>query len=577
MKRNRIALPLALLSLVMFLSCEREEYPTSANDSGMRAKPATSLHKAPPDILVTTTSDVADFGGAQQIGDLPGPDRLVSLREAIVAANNTSGPQVIGFNIPTSDPGFDGSVFTIRPQPEQLPILVNDGTTIDGSSQAAFTRNTNVAGPEIALDGSLINPSNQSHGLLVASANNHIHCLAVANFLIGIGIGSADNNLITGCFVGVDPTGTEARPNRGNGIASGNFQSGTRIGGPTPDERNVISGNAGWGIMIANFASDCAIENNFIGTDVTGQNAIPNGFGIAIIDYSSQVMVKRNLISGNLYAGISLNVSANKVSIQGNIIGPDINGNILSGNLQQGIGIVGPTGHEPITNLRIGGPSPGQSNLISGNAQGGIVISTKLTDCLITRNIFTHNGPAILVYCNGDANTVRISENMISQNEGVGISLLGNGTGYTISRNKIELNGQLGIDLAPEHCCTDGVTPNDPGDVDIGPNNFMNFPVLISAHAAPGQLVVKGTIDTPNPETVTLEFFANPVPTPGGDRSGYGEGAVFLGTGKANRQGMFTATLPQVAPGTLISATATDAAGNTSEFAGNIEAKKPGK
>ena len=43
----------------------------------------------PPDIIVTTTSDVADFGGGQQVGDLPGLDGLVSLREAILAARNT--------------------------------------------------------------------------------------------------------------------------------------------------------------------------------------------------------------------------------------------------------------------------------------------------------------------------------------------------------------------------------------------------------------------------------------------------------------------------------------------------------
>src|SRR5919109_1710990 len=57
-------------------------------------------------IIVNATSDREDFGGAQQIGDLPGPDGRVTLREAITAANNTPGPQTIAFNIPTSDPGF---------------------------------------------------------------------------------------------------------------------------------------------------------------------------------------------------------------------------------------------------------------------------------------------------------------------------------------------------------------------------------------------------------------------------------------------------------------------------------------
>jgi hypothetical protein len=72
-----------------------------------------------------------------------------------------------------------------------------------------------------------------------------------------------------------------------------------------------------------------------------------------------------------------------------------------------------------------------------------------------------------------------------------------------------------------------------------------------------------------------IEFFANPVPTPGGDPSGHGEGAIFLGTVRPNPLGKFTATLPPVTVGTLITATATDAVGNTSEFTANIAATFP--
>ena len=69
-----------------------------------------------------------------------------------------------------------------------------------------------------------------------------------------------------------------------------------------------------------------------------------------------------------------------------------------------------------------------------------------------------------------------------------------------------------------------------------------------------------------------IEFFANPVPTPGGDPSGYGEGAIYLGSVRPNPQGKFTATLPPVPLGPLISTAATDAQGNTSEFCQNIAA-----
>src|SRR5919108_5309171 len=63
-------------------------------------------------IVVNTTSDVEDFGGAKTVANLPGPDGVVSLREAVTAANNTAGPNTIAFNIPTTDPGFEFSGFS---------------------------------------------------------------------------------------------------------------------------------------------------------------------------------------------------------------------------------------------------------------------------------------------------------------------------------------------------------------------------------------------------------------------------------------------------------------------------------
>jgi hypothetical protein len=59
-----------------------------------------------------------------------------SLRQAIADANNHAGPDEIRFNIPSSDPGFDGSVWRIRPQ-TALPGLTDGWTAIDGSSQSS--------------------------------------------------------------------------------------------------------------------------------------------------------------------------------------------------------------------------------------------------------------------------------------------------------------------------------------------------------------------------------------------------------------------------------------------------------
>jgi len=91
------------------------------------------------DIVVTTTSDLADFEYPQMIENLPGPDNVVSLREALIAANNEGGNKVIAFNIPLSDPGFnENEAFVIRPT-SMLPALYTDEITIDGTSQSDFT------------------------------------------------------------------------------------------------------------------------------------------------------------------------------------------------------------------------------------------------------------------------------------------------------------------------------------------------------------------------------------------------------------------------------------------------------
>jgi hypothetical protein len=77
-----------------------------------------------------------------------------SLRQAIIDANNNPGPDTIAFNIPTSDPGysmFDG-IWIILPL-SPLPTLTDGNTIIDGATQTANQGDTNVAGPEVQIDG----------------------------------------------------------------------------------------------------------------------------------------------------------------------------------------------------------------------------------------------------------------------------------------------------------------------------------------------------------------------------------------------------------------------------------------
>ncbi len=519
-------------------------YTADSSDTGISNQDA-SMPLSPealsttPDIIVNTTSDVIDFEGNQQVADLPGPDKLVSLREAIIAANNTPGPQVIGFNIPFTDPGFDGKVFTIKVNTNfPLHPLLDDATKIDGSTQTSFTGDTNPQGPEIVINGDV----DAGGGLEINSAYNVISDLVINGFLgsphgIGIKQAGANNNLVTRCYVGLNATGDSAVPNDGAGISlQGGAENNMVI-------KNVISGNSDDGISFYTAYGlsnqNNVIQGNYIGTDPTGTLIIGNGrFGIMIHLMEEPGSIDRNIIGGtklgegNLIIGNkAAGIAIDTIDVDGNII----QGNIISRN-RAGISLGGPG---VLNHTVVGGLNLGAGNLITENENWGIEIGS-------------------------DGN--QILGNTISDNGDNGVVILGRKN--RISRNSIFSNGRLGINLG-----LDDVTPNDPGDLDTGPNDLMNFPEITSAIATPDRLIVKGTIDTPNPKKVTIEIFANAVPNPGPSPYGFGEGATFLGSIKPKSDGKFTANLPHVPPGTWITATATDANGSTSEFSQAVEAE----
>jgi hypothetical protein len=547
-KFSRVIL-LFLITIFLFIGCEKlgkelvtEIESKDVQQSLLKSALAIGL-SGNPDIIVNTTSDVTDFGGLQQVSDLPGQDGFVSLQEAIIAANVTAGPQMIGFKIPKNDSGFDGMVFTIKPV-SPLPGLWDNGTIINGGTQGSFTGNTNEAGPEIVIDGTLLDPNIETTGLHIGSADNWIHGLVVQNFTNGIDISgeSSLGNVVTGCFIGTDATGMEAQPNRQYGIASRFGASGTRIGGPLKKDRNLISGTPHVGVFLEGETHNDIIQGNFIGTDITGKSAIGNDYGILCKDNIYNILIVGNLVSGNTLDGILISNGIVDMQIQGNLIGTDNDRNPFLGN---GSGInIGPGDQFPPSHdILIGGDLSSDGNLISDNTDGGIFIA-------------------------GVAEKIAVEGNTICRNHGTGLVISTPGFGNRVNNNSIFSNEGLGIDLAG-----DGVSANDIGDFDIGPNNLMNYPVLADAKVTQGKLLVNGTIDTQSPKTVTIEFFANPVPTPGGDPSGYGEGAIYLGSDRPNPQGKINVTLPTVTPGTLITATATDANGNTSEFSAYIRAK----
>lgn len=342
----------------------------------------------------------------------------------------------------------------------------------------------------------------------------------------------ATGNIVQGNYIGTNASGTAALPNSGHGVALDGV-SGNIIGGTSGSERNVISGNTSSGIIMLNNATNNQVQGNFIGTNAAGTSAIKNGFiGINIFAPASNNIIggntaaHRNVISGNDIAGIGIQSSgtpsgpATGNRVQGNYIGVATDGVTPLGNTagsQRGWGVV-------------------VIRLASGNLIGG-----------------SGNGEG----------------NIIANNVGPGISVASGGAtaGSTVSNrilgNSIFNNGALGIDLFGN-----GVTLNDRNDPDIGPNNLQNFPVIRSAVSIGGATAIEGTLNSTANSGFTIELFSND----SADPSGFGEGQTLIGTRNVTTDAAgntsFSLSDVFVPTGQFISATATDSAGNTSEFSG---------
>jgi hypothetical protein len=188
-----------------------------------------------------------------------------------------------------------------------------------------------------------------------------------------------------------------------------------------------------------------------------------------------------------------------------------------------------PTNHEGVLNI-----SP-------NNTVGGI-------DCDPTDN----NSPANLIAFNGD-NGVLV------------FGVFGFSAGNRILSNSIFSNGGLGIDLtATSVFSPDGVTANDKKDKDTGANNLQNFPILTSATTTVFGTTINGTLNSRPRKTYTIQFFSSQTKDP----SGFGEGETFLRskTVTTNDRGRATfSVVTSVLTGKVVTATATNASGNTSE------------
>jgi len=279
---------------------------------------------------------------------------------------------------------------------------------------------------------------------------------------------------------GTDISGTLARGiNTGlslAGSASGNLDN-ILVGGTGAGEGNLISGNVGNGAIFSN-TTNMQVLGNIVGMDVNGVNSLPNGNKGGLYFFNDQTgstvgngtAAGRNIISGNLSAGIALRRVSN-LTIDDNYIGVAADGTSLSGNGSNGIVIFKNTDLLPTDNITI------QNNIIADSktasptppeADGlgaGIYIDDYTTNVTLLGNeIYGHAADGIMLHQVDAGGVTDISigngtaagANTIRDNAHAGVSINAAAKRIKLQRNLIYSNGELGIDLVGAGVDKDG-------------------------------------------------------------------------------------------------------------------------
>jgi hypothetical protein len=440
-----------------------------------------------------------------------------SLRTAI-ASINANGSGIITFDIGT---GCGPQVITLA---SELPALTHGGI-INGYTQTDASANDLDTGDDATLCVILESGnSSVTHGLQVLSGAGDAAALSIK----GLG------------FSGFSDAAIDLQGGSGHFVAGNHF--GGSVGGHTLQPNGVD-------IRLGVFAHDATIGSD----DVADRNIVGDATGSGVVlqagTYNNQIL--------NNYVGLGWNVGASNYTNRGNgargihLLGHDntVSGNVIGDNVQAGILIDGGGATNNVVASNFIGTDGNGATLANGNAGIHFTGST------------------------GDApsgNSIRYNTIANNGDEGVLVSI---GQGNKIRRNSIYSNALLGIDLAGE-----GVTPNDDdGGIQLNDyaNRGQNFPVMTSAAGGYHSGRVGGTLTTTGGD-YTVDIFASS----SCDASGHGEGKTWL------KGATVTVTVPQgidqgiatfdisfttipllpLLSGEAITATATDQAGDTSEF-----------
>ncbi|MCP4249031.1 MAG: hypothetical protein GY778_18460, partial [bacterium] len=399
------------------------------------------------------------------------------------------------------------------------------GIDVDGTAALGGTFGVYLNAPDNTVGGSAAGEGNVISGHTSPSNN-------------GVGIYAASTgNQIYGNYIGTSADGSTAVANN-YGIAlpfADNI-----VGGTIPEARNVISGNTIAGIFVANGSIGNRVQGNYIGTDASGTASVANvSVGVYISDASGTIIGGTapgagNVLSGNGLVGVYItDATATANRVEGNLIGTDASGTASLGNPTAGVFVT-----SGASNNIVGGATAEARNVISSNGFGVFIDGLGTQDNVVRGNFIGtdvtgtaplgNSGVAVGIANSASSNFIggvaAGAGNTIAFSGAEGVLLDATaGTGNAILRNAISNNTGLGIDLAGGIEDPNGVTQNDSGDPDSGPNDLLNYPVITSATEISGTVSVDFDLDVPN-GVYRVEFFTNPS---GADPSGNGEGEVF--------------------------------------------------
>jgi hypothetical protein len=467
-----------------------------------------------------------------------------------------------------------------------------NGVYVTGSGTTANVVEGNYIGTDITGTVALANGNDGVH-IQDGASRNIIGAAGAGNVISGnanqgvlISGSGTSGNVLQGNFIGTTAEGAHALANLGVGVYILNGATGNTVG--TVGAGNVISGNnsgqggpvgVGVGVLIQDGGTNGnLLLGNFIGTTADGSHPLGNTYGVVLLDGPSNNTIGApgagNVISGNLNIGVELlnffgSVTSGNV-IQGNFIGTTADGTQALGN---GVGLAIFDGASGNT---VGGTVPGAGNVISANGLGVWIAGSRATGNQVLANFIgttadgtqaLGNGTGVQIDDGASGNTVGAAGagNIIAFNTGEGVVVIGaSSLSDAILGNAIFGNAGLGIDLG-----NDGVTLNTPGGPHVGPNRLQNYPILYP-YATPG--LVTGTLNSAPNSTFHIEIFASPA----GDPSGHGQGRDLLGSLTVTTDPLgnasFTFSFGPFPGEPILSATATDAAGDTSEFSPWVDA-----